>query len=450
MFNILGRLLCGLTVQWVLVGSLVLGGGQPARTAPQSPSAATVVGKFVGPGGCAASSCHGSVQPKTETEINQNEYSIWVVQDRHAEAFSVLSNPVSMRIGRILKIGRPDQNARCLSCHSLNPAPQERAQSFDLGDGVGCENCHGPASGWLGPHTTKNWTHQQSVALGMYDMKDLKSRTDRCLTCHLGTPEKFVDHELIAAGHPDLTFELDSFSAVMPRHWKVDKVKHPWLDTQTWTVGQAEQLKQHLNRTGWRARGKIWPEYAELDCFACHHSLTKPEDSWRQETGFPGRRAGNVPWNLSRYIVFRQLVQQLSPASSQELEAHVNKVYEQMSELNPNREEIAQAATAAAEVAGRLAKELDGRVYDQATTLELLRAIVANGNSISLQGERSAEQAAMAVDSLFLALSNNGAINNPQELRAAINGLFQELENPSAYNAPRFAAQMKKVKDLLH
>jgi len=26
---------------------------------------------------------------------------------------------------------------------------------------------------------------------------------------------KFVDHEMIAAGHPDLYFELDSFSAVM-------------------------------------------------------------------------------------------------------------------------------------------------------------------------------------------------------------------------------------------
>jgi len=28
-----------------------------------------------------------------------------------------------------------------------------------------------------------------------------------------GTKNKFVDHEMIAAGHPDLYFELDSFSA---------------------------------------------------------------------------------------------------------------------------------------------------------------------------------------------------------------------------------------------
>ncbi len=54
----------------------------------------------------------------------------------------------------------------------------------------------------------------------MVDTRDLVKRTEKCLSCHLGSEEKFVDHEMIAAGHPDLFFELDSFSAVMPRHWK--------------------------------------------------------------------------------------------------------------------------------------------------------------------------------------------------------------------------------------
>jgi len=38
---------------------------------------------------------------------------------------------------------------------------------------------------------------------------------------------RFVDHEMIAAGHPDLFFELDSFSAVMPRHWKSPRESEP-------------------------------------------------------------------------------------------------------------------------------------------------------------------------------------------------------------------------------
>ena len=64
---------------------------------------------------------------------------------------------------------------------------------------------------WLGPHTERDWTHEKSVAVGMYDTRDLTKRSEKCLSCHLGNEEKSVDHEMIAAGHPDLFFELDSF-----------------------------------------------------------------------------------------------------------------------------------------------------------------------------------------------------------------------------------------------
>jgi hypothetical protein len=420
--------------------------GNPPQAPGKAPGA---VGKYVGPGGCAASSCHGSVQPRKETKINQNEYSIWVVQDRHAKAFSVLSNPVSVRIARILKLPqRADQTPRCLACHSLNPAPEMRAQTFDLGDGVSCENCHGPASGWLGPHTTKTWRYEQGLQLGMYDTKNLLKRTEKCLECHLGTADKFVDHELIAAGHPDLTFELDSFSAVMPRHWKLDKQKNPWLDVQTWSVGQATQLRLGLDRLARRAKGEIWPEYAELDCFACHHSLTKPEDSWRQEVGYPNRRAGNVPWNDSRWAVFRHLAME-ADSQGQQLDNDITRLANLVSQLNPNRDEIASLASRSSGVAERLAQQLNQRGYDQALAIKLLKQISGDGQRISVAGERTAEQAAMALDSLYLAASSSGSIPNQQEIKAAINGLFQLLENPSAYNAPRFAAQMKKVNGLL-
>ena len=45
----------------------------------------------------------------------------------------------------------------------------------------------------------------------MYDTRDLVQRTEKCLACHLGTQEKFVDHEMIAAGHPDLYFSWTLF-----------------------------------------------------------------------------------------------------------------------------------------------------------------------------------------------------------------------------------------------
>jgi len=88
----------------------------------------TVVGKYNGPGGCASSSCHGSIQPKQVTRVAQNEYSIWAGQDKHARAYQVLSNEVSLRIGKILNLkAPPNQNQKCLACHALSVAPEMRA-----------------------------------------------------------------------------------------------------------------------------------------------------------------------------------------------------------------------------------------------------------------------------------------------------------------------------------
>ena len=128
----------------------------PALSATSTPTTSTSneTGKYVGPGGCAATSCHGSVKPRADTRIFQNEYSIWVVQDKHSRAYNALTSPVGERIGRILGIGKSEEAPKCLACHSLSVPDAARAKTFDLNDGVSCESCHGPASGWLGPHTT--------------------------------------------------------------------------------------------------------------------------------------------------------------------------------------------------------------------------------------------------------------------------------------------------------
>ena len=406
------------------------------------------VSKFTGPGSCSSPSCHGGVQPRTETTVQQNEYSTWVVRDKHAHAFVNLTNPVGMRIARIMGLPRPDTAPRCLACHALDVPVEMRARTFDLTDGVGCENCHGPASAWLGPHTTRGWNYDKSLELGMYNTRDLVKRTEKCLTCHLGTAEKYVDHELIAAGHPDLYFELDSFMSVMPPHWKeVDK--DPWLAVRALTVGQAVQLREQLKRVARESQNGIWPEYAELECFACHHSLTAAKDSWRQERGYAGRRPGNPPFNLARYVVFRHVIQEADPGAAQQLRSDVDSVYALVTALGSDRKQVASQASSTAELAERMAQRLATMHYDQAMTLRLLKAISTDAADIAAQGERSAEQATMAIDSLFVAYTRNDHLANEQQIKTAIHGLFQQLEDPSAYNGFTFAQEMKSLNGLL-
>jgi hypothetical protein len=425
----------------LLLGALLLGRCLMAADSAE-PS------KYTGPGSCSSPSCHGGVQARDQTTVLQNEYSTWVVRDKHSHAFTNLTNPIGTRIAKIMGLPSPDTAPRCLACHALDVPADQRARTFDLTDGVGCENCHGPASAWLGPHTTRGWKYEKSIELGLYDTRDLVKRSEKCLTCHLGTPEKTVDHELIAAGHPDLYFELDSFMSVMPAHWKeVDT--DPWFAVRAMAVGQAVQLREQLKRVARESQGGIWPEYAELDCFACHHNLTAAKDSWRQERGYPGRRPGNPPFNLSRYVVFHHVIQDADPGAVRDLEAGIGRVYAGVTALNSDRRQVAMEATSASDLAGRLAQRLNGMKFDPPQTLRLLKSIAADGDGIAEQGERAAEQATMALDSLFIAYTKNEKLGNDTQIRAGINGLFQQLDDPSLFNGFKFAAAMKNLSSLL-
>jgi Cytochrome c554 and c-prime len=430
----------------------------PTESLSQGPRATLIAlgsasdgsGKYTGPGSCASSSCHGSIQPRMENRVLQNEYSTWIVKDKHSRSYAALTGNIGERMAGILGLGKAESAPKCLACHALDVPQVERARTFELSEGVSCESCHGPASGWLGPHTERDWSHEKSLSLGMFDTRNLTKRTEKCLSCHLGSEEKSVDHAMIAAGHPDLYFELDSFSAVMPRHWKEpgepgqNAGSDPWYDVRELTTGQAVQLRQSLLRLASRTRGKNWPEYSELQCYACHHSLTPPEQSWRQARGYPGRRPGDPPWNASRYAVFREVVHQMDGSNAEKLDAEILRLSQLMSQLNPDRDAVAAAATNAATVAQELSVKINS-----ALTLRLLQKISADADDIAGQGEHAAAQAAMALQSLFVVYNRNDKLPNASELRSTISGLFQQLENPSAYDPARFARQMRQVNALL-
>src|SRR3989442_6762782 len=398
--------------------------------AAQSTKPATEAQKYIGPGSCAATSCHGSVKPVADSRILQTEYTTWILKDKHSRAFQVLTGEVGERMARILKLGtKAEESPRCLACHALYAMAEQRSRAFEISEGVSCENCHGPASAWLGSHTTRDWPHEKSVAQGMHDTRNVIHRTEKCLECHLGTnpqsaakpTNKFVDHEMIAAGHPDLYFELDSFSAVMPRHWKAPRESEPgkpaedaaWVGVREWSAGQAVQLRAAMERLTWRAKDErfdkkdVWPEFSELSCFACHHALGPAKDSWRQEHGYIGRRPGNPAWNSSRYSVFRLLAKQIDSANAQELDRQLLAVSDEMSKLNPDRSAVASAASAAAPLAQRIAERLATMQYDQVVAMRMLQRISDDAENIALADERAAEQAAMAMDSLYIAYSKD-------------------------------------------
>jgi hypothetical protein len=148
--------------------------------------------------------------------------------------------------------------------------------------------------------------------------------------------------------------------------------------------------------------------------------------------------------------VFGILAHEVDGPTATELDARMTLLAKLMSVLNPDRDAVAAAAASARQDADRLVARIQAQPYDRAMAARLLLEISGHSEEISGQGERAAEQAAMALDSLFIASSHNAAAPaNAPEIRAAINGLFQLLENPSAYDPNTFAAQMTKLNALL-
>lgn len=297
-------LLAGIPAFAALTNWSVLAISSPsARAQETAPAPASF--KFLGAGSCASMACHNSQGPPGATG---SEYTTWAAHDLHARAVDVLYDERSVRMTKYLRRGKPaPQDPLCLKCH-VNPNYSESLPVVDLatfrGDGVSCETCHGPAEKYVSEHYKQSWkslTAQEKKNYGMRDLKPLPNRIAMCVECHIGAKESDVNHDLIAAGHPRLNFEFTSFHGAWARHWPDRNDRDPKFGGQTdfeiraWSLGQLTCAKTALEILAERASNntKPWPEFAEYDCYACHHDLVK--DSWRQK--LPGGNKGVVPWS---------------------------------------------------------------------------------------------------------------------------------------------------------
>ena len=143
-----------------------------------------------------------------------------------------------------LGLGAAQESNRCTVCHSPFQSV-ERALSTPtdhLDEGVSCESCHGAAESWLRGHTRKDWNYAMRVTAGMRDLRSFYVRANTCVACHQNLdPDITKARELIRAGHPELTFELDRQSVDEPKHWKDED---PSSGIRAWLVGQAVALRE--------------------------------------------------------------------------------------------------------------------------------------------------------------------------------------------------------------
>jgi hypothetical protein len=400
---------------------------------------------------CVGAPCHGHRSQQSE-RVWLNEGTLWRIEDVHSKAYNVLFNERSKRIAKNLGLAQPAHESRvCLDCHADSVPADRRGRRFTLDEGIGCEACHGGASGWLKSHAA-GASRKSNLERGMYPTDDPDARAALCLSCHFGNSEKFVDHRLMGAGHPRQSFELHVYTQTMPAHYEIDKDyiargKQAPSGVSVWAVGQAMAVQAMLDVLLDREQSHhgVWPEFVLFDCHACHHRMS--EDRWRPRPSV-GLGPGLARLNDSSFLMLQHALRVVDPEKAVAFERDVRALHQAMSEgTEPTR----PIALRLRETTQAVIPKLSAWQADSETARKLTRAIVDEG----LRGEyidyAAAEQATMALNVLILELYDRRAYENEQlaVLVAELELLRKATKEPELYQPDAVEASLQRIQKVL-
>jgi hypothetical protein len=390
---------------------------------------------------CAASQCHGSAVPRDGSNVLQNEYVTWTQDDPHSRAYDVLNNDQSRRIAARLGLGSATTAKICLDCHADNVPAEQRGERFHLSDGVGCESCHGGAENWLATHYNQPAvTHDANLAAGLFATEVVSDRSELCLSCHLGTRDKFATHRIMAAGHPRLAFELDTFTelwrtAGRQPHYRIDadyrERKGNANHSYTWAAGLLRESRHRLDLISgplFEADG-MFPELGFYDCHACHRSMKTVQ--WRALPRHGGVGPGTPFVHDGTLVMSLALARALSPADGDALEKGLVALHRAGSN---NVDSIRMAAASIDAVLARLQSQISEQNL-RGREMQILREVLGTGAEGNYIDYISAEQAFMAVQMLVI------EIDDPW-LESQLDQIADTLNNDERYRPAQFAAML--------
>ncbi len=413
---------------WVLLAGL----GLATASAAPLPQYAEYVHQGVA--SCASSVCHGSATERTGTNVLQNEFVTWTRLDAHSRAYQTLLSEASQRIARNLGLPNAHEADICLDCHADNVPPERRGEGFQISDGVGCEACHGGAENWLQSHAVSGVRHEDNLARGLYPTSNVEKRAELCLSCHLGTADKFATHRIMGAGHPRLAFELSTFMALQPPHWAFDadydERKGIVGEFDTWTRGLIAAARKNLELLqGPLLHGNgMFPEIALFDCHSCHQPMSQLD--WQPTVLTGGLEPGAVRLNTANYAMLLPLAEVLGGQIHDELLQRIRG-------LNLAATGSRQAVATASRQIENSIDELERTIANGASREQrqrILNGVLTRAARGDYRDYVAAEQAAMAMDVLLI------SVDRWDDFKELMDAIFATVEDDEAYRPQRFAA----------
>ena len=397
---------------------------------------------FNGSSTCSGSNCHGGTSPAQGTDINHNEYTIWsdASQAKHVNSYRVLDSAVARQIARNMGVGEPTQAGLCLDCHSMNVPVNQRGENFNVEEGIGCEACHGGSGQWLDKHQDLDVPLQDLRAMGMFPTHDPVRRAEMCLNCHFGATDQFAGHKLLAAGHPRVSFELDSYTNLNAHHdvdadYKERKAHVP--GGQTWAIGQAMAIERRMDLLISPQTGTIglFPEFAFFDCHSCHQPMSVKRRA-------SVNRRGQPKFDDAHMQMLRVAMSFAEPGYADQVDNDLRALHRA---AGRSREALVQAAARMRSTARQAVQSIAARPFGGDDLRGILGTLASMGASGRVTHFAAAEQTMLALDSVLFALYDGGHMGDAEfdRLYDALGPVTATVESDDRYSAGRFQAAMQ-------
>jgi hypothetical protein len=279
----------------------------------------------------------------------------------------------------------------------------------------------------------------------MYPTANLVNRAALCLSCHYGNDDKFATHQIMGAGHPRLSFELDTFQALQPAHFQIDedyrKRKPTSSHTKTWALGQiaATQSQLHMLQGPLVSQSPVFPELALFDCHACHNNSMHKLD-WHRRMNSAHIKPGNVPIADGHLRMVIVIAHQVDKKDARKL-AELSQALQIAS--GESRLRIVEVSRHLLKIVEKLSHDLAGTTIDGAEKEKILADLINIGIEGAFRDYIGAEQAIMAIELIIIDLDKK------KQFRRQIDDLYKQVENDETYQPTRFVDTLKKLKAAL-
>jgi hypothetical protein len=407
--------------------------------------------KTQGAATCASSLCHGAIKTWKGSNVLQNEYVTWTRLDKHARAWNLLKNAQSQKIARNLGLKEPAHEAKiCTDCHGHTVPADRHGEKFTMMDNITCEACHGPAEKWIRSHVGPDATNASNIADGLYPTNEALPRAKLCLSCHFGNKDKLVTHRIMGAGHPRMSFELDTFTEMAPRHFVIDKDyndrKRVWDGVKVWAIGQALAVDDTLDILADPKLGRdgIFPELVLFDCHACHRPMA--ENRLQPNTPLGVKAVpGLVRLNDSNMLMLRAIARALDPALGERVTAATVALHKAIAGEGDVKVATAQLRA----ISGDIVKRIEATNIDAKIMNAVALGLVDDGIKGVYRDYSAAEQAALAISSVGQFMAKQGALKSAPAFNTQWRRLNATLLRDEQFKPQEFVARMRDLRPTL-